>query len=101
MNSALLIIDGVAIRQRFADPIVQRLQRIAWWDWPFDLIMRRLADFQSPNIEAFCARCEEQLRNGQTTAGANYAREPRPLIASEAPEIEPARLPSVRFTSDS
>jgi hypothetical protein len=48
------------IRERFADTIVQRLQRIAWWDWPFDLIMRRLADFQSSDIEAFCARWEER-----------------------------------------
>ena len=58
-----LIVGSVparSIRERFAYPIVQRLQRIAWWDWPFDLIMQRLADLQSSDIEAFCTRWEEQ-----------------------------------------
>ena len=58
------IVGGVParpIRERFADPTVQRLQRIAWWDWPFDLIMQRHADFQSSDIEAFCARWGEPL----------------------------------------
>jgi hypothetical protein len=35
--------------------VAERLQRIAWWDWPFDLIMQRLDDFQLADIEAFCA----------------------------------------------
>jgi phosphonate metabolism protein (transferase hexapeptide repeat family) len=58
-----LIVGGVParpIRERFPYPIAQRLQRIAWWDWPFDLIMQRLADFQSSDVEAFCTRWEEQ-----------------------------------------
>ncbi len=53
------IVGGVParpIRERFPQPIAERLRRIAWWDWPFDLIMQRLADFQSTDIEAFCAR---------------------------------------------
>lgn len=51
------IVGGVParlIRARFAEPVAQRLQRIAWWDWPFETIMARLADFQSGDIEAFC-----------------------------------------------
>lgn len=53
------IVGGVPaspIRERFPRAIVARLQRIAWWEWPFELIMQRLADFQSSDIEAFCAR---------------------------------------------
>lgn len=53
------IVGGVParpIRQRFAASIADRLQRIAWWNWPFDLIMERLGDFQSSDIEAFCTR---------------------------------------------
>ena len=53
------IVGGVparAIRSRFPTSVVARLQRIAWWDWPFDVILERLADFQSSDIEAFCAR---------------------------------------------
>jgi phosphonate metabolism protein (transferase hexapeptide repeat family) len=53
------IVGGVParpIRDRFPRPIAERLARIAWWDWPFDVIIQRLADFQSNDIEAFCDR---------------------------------------------
>jgi phosphonate metabolism protein (transferase hexapeptide repeat family) len=44
------------IRERFSRDIAAKLARIAWWDWPFETIMERLADFQTPEIEAFCER---------------------------------------------
>ncbi|HEY4252684.1 MAG TPA: DapH/DapD/GlmU-related protein [Roseomonas sp.] len=53
------IVGGVParrIRDRFPPAIQQRLARIAWWDWPFETILARLADFQSTDIEAFCDR---------------------------------------------
>lgn len=53
------IVGGVAakpIRERFPREIAARLQRIAWWDWPFESIMERLADFQSGDVAAFCDR---------------------------------------------
>ena len=53
------IVGGVParpIRERFPRHIADRLQRIAWWDWAFALIMQRLAGIQSDDIEAFCAR---------------------------------------------
>jgi acetyltransferase-like isoleucine patch superfamily enzyme len=53
------IVGGVParpIRERFPADIAARLIRIAWWDWPFDLVMARLADFQSTDIGAFCDR---------------------------------------------
>ena len=53
------IVGGVAakpIRERFPRDIAARLQRIAWWDWPFETIMERLADFQSGDVAAFCDR---------------------------------------------
>lgn len=53
------IVGGVPakpIRERFSRTIAARLQRIAWWDWPFETIMERLAAFQSADVEAFCAR---------------------------------------------
>ena len=55
------VVGGVParpIRGRFPPAIAGRLDRIAWWDWPFDLIMQRLADFQSSDVEAFCDRWE-------------------------------------------
>jgi phosphonate metabolism protein (transferase hexapeptide repeat family) len=53
------IVGGVpakAIRSRFPDQVAARLTGIAWWDWPFETIIERLADFQSDNIEAFCEK---------------------------------------------
>ena len=57
------IVGGVPakpIRARFSQAVVERLQRIAWWDWPFELIMQRLGDFQSADIEALCARWDQR-----------------------------------------
>ena len=56
------VVGGVParpIRDRFASELAARLDRIAWWDWPFELIMQRLADFQSSDVEAFCARWDK------------------------------------------
>lgn len=56
---AYAIVGGVParpIRERFPAGIAARLERIAWWDWPFARIMERLPEFQSEDIEAFCER---------------------------------------------
>ncbi|MBR0698380.1 acetyltransferase [Bradyrhizobium diazoefficiens] len=53
------IVGGVparAIRKRFDDAVAESLRRIAWWDWPDELIFERLADFRSEAIEEFCRR---------------------------------------------
>ncbi|MGY3236790.1 MULTISPECIES: DapH/DapD/GlmU-related protein [unclassified Bradyrhizobium] len=53
------IVGGVParlIRRRFDDSVAESLRRIAWWDWPDDLIFARLADFRSEAIEEFCRR---------------------------------------------
>ena len=53
------IVGGVparAIRKRFDDAVAASLCRIAWWDWPDQLIFARLADFRSEAIEEFCRR---------------------------------------------
>lgn len=53
------IVGGIPakfIRERFTRSIAERLASIAWWDWPFETIIERLADFQSSDIEAFCER---------------------------------------------
>lgn len=53
------IVGGVPakpIRARFPAEIAARLQRIAWWDWSFETIMERLAEFQSEDVAAFCEK---------------------------------------------
>lgn len=43
------------IRKRFADDIVERLQRIAWWDWPPELVRANWWWFTRP-VEEFVRR---------------------------------------------
>jgi phosphonate metabolism protein (transferase hexapeptide repeat family) len=53
------IVGGVParlIRRRFAPVIAESLLRIAWWNWPFETIIERLEQFQSGDIEGFCAK---------------------------------------------
>lgn len=53
------IVGGVparVIRERFPRAVAERLARIARWDWPFAVIMERLAEFQSADIAAICDR---------------------------------------------
>ncbi len=53
------IVGGVParpIRKRFPDSVAHSLRRIAWWDWPDELVFERLADFRSEAIEDFCRR---------------------------------------------
>ena len=53
------IVGGVPakqIRERFSRDIAARLSRIAWWNWPAETIFERLPEFQSGDVEGFCAR---------------------------------------------
>lgn len=55
------IVAGVparVIRMRFPDPVIKRLQALAWWDWPHDDIHRALSDFRNLAIVDFLDRYE-------------------------------------------
>lgn len=59
------------IRYRFAEATIRALDRIAWWNWPREVIEREWHLIQSPNIEEFIARFDEspeELTNQKTTA---------------------------------
>ena len=45
------IVGGVParpIRKRFPDSVAESLRRIAWWDWPDEIIFERLSSAVSP-----------------------------------------------------
>jgi acetyltransferase-like isoleucine patch superfamily enzyme len=44
------------VRRRFSDPVVESLLRIAWWDWPEQLISKRVEDLCNPDVESFVRR---------------------------------------------
>ncbi|MET2826078.1 DapH/DapD/GlmU-related protein [Mesorhizobium shangrilense] len=53
---AYAIVAGVParpLRQRFADDIAERIERLAWWDWPAEKLARAVPDMQSMPIETF------------------------------------------------
>jgi virginiamycin A acetyltransferase len=48
------------IRTRFSPEIVDALLRIAWWDWPDEQIVERVAALCSPDIEAFVVQFDRR-----------------------------------------
>ena len=70
------VVGGVParpIRERFSRDIAQRLLRIAWWNWPDEMLFARLADFRSEAIEQFCERYDPVITvpERQTTTAAS------------------------------
>ncbi len=56
------VVGGVParpIRERFPAAVAERLARIAWWDWPDELLFARLAEFQHLTVEQFCDRHDD------------------------------------------
>ncbi|PRD44910.1 acetyltransferase [Phyllobacterium phragmitis] len=55
------IVGGVParfMRRRFPDAIAQRMQALAWWDWPHERLRHALDDFRHLSAEAFLDRHE-------------------------------------------
>ena len=46
------------IGRRFPASVGERLERLAWWDWPHDRLRAALADFRALDAEAFLERHE-------------------------------------------
>ena len=43
----------------------ERLKRIAWWNWPDEVIFARLADFRLEQIEQFCDRYDPVMASSK------------------------------------
>ena len=58
---AFEIVAGVPARRlklRFPAEIVARIEKLAWWDWPLELLFEAIPDIQSMSVEAFLDRWE-------------------------------------------
>lgn len=44
------------VRRRFPEPVAERLERLAWWDWDHDRLRKALPDFRALPIEDFLER---------------------------------------------
>ncbi|MBP0618123.1 DapH/DapD/GlmU-related protein [Jiella mangrovi] len=55
------IVGGVParlIRRRFSETVAERMERLAWWDWPHSALHAALADFRTLDAEQFLDRYE-------------------------------------------
>ena len=46
------------IKQRFDDRTAERMEALAWWDWPHDKLHRTLADFRALPAKDFLDKYE-------------------------------------------
>lgn len=46
------------IRQRFDDRTAERMEKLAWWDWPHERLHQTLADFRNLPAEEFLDKYE-------------------------------------------
>jgi hypothetical protein len=51
------------VRQRFPQHIAERMQALAWWDWPHEQLRAALLDFRALSAEAFLERYEQGLKS--------------------------------------
>lgn len=49
-------VPAVPLRKRFADDVADRMQALAWWDWPHDKLRQALEDFRALPAAAFLER---------------------------------------------
>lgn len=59
------------IRQRFSANVAERLQSLAWWDWPHDRLRKALPDFRRLTAEQFLDKHEMQVPVPHLVAAAH------------------------------
>jgi acetyltransferase-like isoleucine patch superfamily enzyme len=50
---------GREVRRRFGGAEIEQLQRIAWWDWPDEVVRARVAELNNPDLGEFLHRYGE------------------------------------------
>ena len=63
--SPFAIVVGVParlLRFRFSAPIIESLQRIAWWDWQSSELKTALLDFQQSDAATFCTKYDPEFQ---------------------------------------
>jgi acetyltransferase-like isoleucine patch superfamily enzyme len=53
---------GRVLRLRFPEPIIEALQRIAWWDWTHDRLRGAMQDIRRLGAAEFCAKHDPAAR---------------------------------------
>jgi phosphonate metabolism protein (transferase hexapeptide repeat family) len=59
--AAYLVVAGTParpLRPRFVSPLAERIEALAWWDWPVERLFEAVPDMQNLSIEAFLEKWE-------------------------------------------
>lgn len=59
--AAYLVVAGTParpLRPRFVPPLAERIEALAWWDWPVERLFEAVPDMQNLSIEAFLEKWE-------------------------------------------
>ena len=57
------------IRYRFPPPVIERLLKVAWWDWPADKIEKAIPRLFNKDVEAFLEWVEQKPEKHIDTGG--------------------------------
>ncbi|MEK5037002.1 DapH/DapD/GlmU-related protein [Sporosarcina sp. FSL K6-3457] len=57
------------IKYRFSEETIEALQRIQWWDWPYETIKERVDDFQH-DIEKFVEKFDDRGKSDVAATGS-------------------------------
>jgi len=71
-------------RKRFSDDEIAFLQRIRWWEWPADLINRRLPYLCSARISGLERIIQEAAPSNGAATENTEARDGRPVLKDES-----------------
>ena len=44
---------ATVLRRRFSEALIAKIEQVAWWNWPAEILAERLMDFRSLSTEAF------------------------------------------------
>jgi virginiamycin A acetyltransferase len=58
------------VRKRFAEAQIEELLRIAWWDWPAEVVLQFVGLLNSPNVDEFIAAAKTHRPGGAGQAEA-------------------------------
>lgn len=58
------------VRRRFPDDQVRRLQRLAWWDWPVEVVTRHVRHIMTGDLDALEAAAAAESAPSTVAAGS-------------------------------
>jgi acetyltransferase-like isoleucine patch superfamily enzyme len=65
------------LRRRFTDAQIEALQRVRWWDWQIEDVLKAAPCLNGASVDEFIARFDQQLSNEPSVEHSGRARSSR------------------------